>query len=262
MSQCPTSKATTPPMAAGTPEPPNVETAHPKVQPSFSLQSYLNMVQGSSQSVQDRAGLWATQLSRHGLLQTQSTPLTNRRSPTHEIETRSYTMSPTPTDPANFPAAKLDDIWNQYGPSVAPNTPANANRPPNSKTTPTSGYLAARDVTEDITVSSLPESFMRPLRTYVPLNEDVTLDPNANSQSTAEISQVSVPTLMEQEAKTDNIWRWAGNITRIRTATNYNRVVNKRTLQELEDFETKIEGWAKEYRDFVDDGISRKQPRF
>lgn len=103
---------------------------------------------------------------------------------------------------------------------------------------------------------------MRPLRTYVPLNEDVTLDPNANSQSTAEISQVSVPTLMEQEAKTDNIWRWAGNITQIRTATNYNRVVNKRTLQELEDFETKIEGWAKEYRDFVDDGISRKQPRF
>lgn len=67
---------------------------------------------------------------------------------------------------------------------------------------------------------------------------------------------------MEKEAKTDNIWRWAGNITRIRTTTNYNRVVNKQTLQEIEDFEAKIEGWAREYHDFVDNGISQKQPRF
>lgn len=60
----------------------------------------------------------------------------------------------------------------------------------------------------------------------------------------------------------DNIWRGINKIHDLKTQRNYERVVHKRTLSEIEEFENKVESWMKEYRDFVDDGVSRKQPRF
>lgn len=74
---------------------------------------------------------------------------------------------------------------------------------------------------------------MRPLRTYVPLNEDVTGASIGQSPYTQERSKVSIATVTEKEIKTDNIWKWAGNIVKIRTQQNYDRVLNKRKITKI-----------------------------
>lgn len=67
---------------------------------------------------------------------------------------------------------------------------------------------------------------------------------------------------IEKEGLTDNIWQTVNTIARLRTQRNYDWVVRKRTIAELERFEEKINEFANEYRNFVDDGVSLKQPRF
>lgn len=67
---------------------------------------------------------------------------------------------------------------------------------------------------------------------------------------------------MQKEGGAENIWRSVGNLATYRTQRNYDQVMKKRTLAELEDFEEKVEGWANEYLNFVDDGVNRKHLRF
>lgn len=81
---------------------------------------------------------------------------------------------------------------------------------------------------------------MRPLRTYVPLNEDVTGASIGQSPYTQERSKVSIATVTEKEIKTDNIWKWAGNIVKIRTQQNYDRVLNKRKITKIEASRKKL----------------------
>lgn len=85
-----------------------------------------------------------------------------------------------------------------------------------------------------------------------------TLTPDTSTDK----SRVSLTTHMQKEGTADKIWRTVGNFANYRTQRNYDRVMKKRTLQELEDFKEKVEGWANEYRNFIDDGVNRKQPRF
>lgn len=84
----------------------------------------------------------------------------------------------------------------------------------------------------------------------------------ATTATSEEPSNVSTITLLQKEHAVDNIWRAVGNLTNIRTQRNYERVIKKRTLQEMERFEEKAEGWLAEYREFVDGGHNCKQPRF
>lgn len=67
---------------------------------------------------------------------------------------------------------------------------------------------------------------------------------------------------MQKEGSTDNIWQNVNTISSLRTQRNYDPVVTKRTIEEIEEFEDKIEEFVKDYRKFVDDGVTRKQPRF
>lgn len=240
-----------PPTQAQTPAQQTIKQEIQDAPPSFSLQSYLNMIHASSQMVQDRAGTWAHQLSEHGVLQSQPALTPNGNALKLDPGKRRYTITSTPINPARLPAHYLNGIWQDYGENVllgnnlfaqtltaiteSRNGQQNPSQegPSNAITTPTAGPSALDNATPDIIKSSLPESFLRLLRTFFPLNKYVTLDPASKSQSTTDISQLSIPTLMEKEAKTDNIWWWAGNITRIITTTNYNHIFNKRTLQEL-----------------------------
>lgn len=61
------------------------------------------------------------------------------------------------------------------------------------------------DATEDITVLSLPNRFMRTLRRFVLLQKDVSLKSASTLHFTSELSQVSILTRMEKEAKPDDI---------------------------------------------------------
>lgn len=85
---------------------------------------------------------------------------------------------------------------------------------------------------------------------------------DSNSTATTQTTEENTSTLIEKEGKADNIWRTVGSFANIRTQRNYDRVVKKQTLAEIEDFEEKVEAWANKYINFVDDGVNRKQPRY
>lgn len=106
---------TTQPGIGGTLAETSKQHHQPDVPESFSLQSYLNILQGSCHTVQDRVGLWANQLLEHGVLQTQDLPSPKRHTPNLEPGRRSYPLTSTPTDPARLPAQDLDTIWDKFG---------------------------------------------------------------------------------------------------------------------------------------------------
>lgn len=116
------------------------------------------------------------------------------------------------------------------------------------------------DVTEDITKSSLPEGFASKKRFIAGQNAGETIEDETNT--TEEFADVSTTTFMEKEGKMDNIWRRINTSHDMLNQRNYSRAVKKRTLEEADRFEEKVENWVREYQDFVDDGVSRKQPRF
>lgn len=68
--------------------------------------------------------------------------------------------------------------------------------------------------------------------------------------------------MTQKEYYVENIWRAVSKIHDMQSQRNYETVVHKRTIGEIEAFESKVEKWMNEYREFVDDGVSRKQPRF
>lgn len=115
------------------------------------------------------------------------------------------------------------------------------------------------DVTEEIVESSLPPGFARKDQGNTAHTHCTTPDPSLNAQHSVDIS---ITTLLQKEYSTDNIWRNVSKLNDIRTQRNHERVIHKRTLSEIEAFESKVEEWIQEYRDFVDDGITCKQPRF
>lgn len=117
----------------------------------------------------------------------------------------------------------------------------------------------AADITEDISESSLPPRAGRAANATNAHDDSYNLETSITDPAVAE---TSMTTLMQKEYAVDNMWRGLSMIHDSRTQRNYERVVHKRTLSEIEEFEAKVETWMKEYRDFVDDGISRKQIRF
>lgn len=139
-----------------------------------------------------------------------------------------------------------------------------SNRAPNSATSQRTIHLPSRDpdVTEDITESSLPPQFHREMSSTPHLQKASDIASLTAAEGTSRSSGVSTNMLMQKEGSTENIWRIVNTIGRVRTQRNYECIVTKRTLQEIEDFEEKAEEFAKEFKNFVNDGVSRKQPRF
>lgn len=116
------------------------------------------------------------------------------------------------------------------------------------------------DITEEIVESSLPPRFMDPAIAGKPCQPSTS---NGDmSFNTTGIVENSATTIIQKEFCVDNIWSGVSKIHDMRTQKNYERVIHKRTLSEIEAFEGKVDEWMKEYRAFVDDGVNRKQPCF
>lgn len=123
------------------------------------------------------------------------------------------------------------------------------------------GTQTVGDAMEDITESSLPMCFQRPQRSTLNNKDTIGISSSTNKR-TRESSGDSTNLFMQKEGSTDNIWQNVNTISSLRTQRNYDPVVTKRTIEEIEEFEDKIEEFVKDYRKFVDDGVTRKQPRF
>lgn len=105
----------------------------------------------------------------------------------------------------------------------------------------------------------MPKRFAKNVHGLSATNDSFLPDhPNSNNNSI----EISTTTLLQKEYSTDNIWRNVGKFNELQTQRNYDRVIHKRSLSEIEAFESKVEEMIKEYRDFVDDGVSRKQLLF
>lgn len=85
---------------------------------------------------------------------------------------------------------------------------------------------------------------------------------NGISRDNPAAGDSSTTNMTQKEYYVENIWRAVSKIHDMQSQRNYETVVHKRTIGEIEAFESKVEKWMNEYREFVDDGVSRKQPRF
>lgn len=116
------------------------------------------------------------------------------------------------------------------------------------------------DIIEDILESSLPRNFPRITNRNDGNGAQTGPSNSVDSECTEQLTGVTTTTWIEKEGKVDDIWRLLNTLNRIQSQRNHTRAVNKRTIKEIDAFEEKVESWVKDYRDFVDDGVTRKQP--
>lgn len=140
--------------------------------------------------------------------------------------------------------------------------PKNSTDPPPIESQLSLLHLPAdeREHTEHITESSLPPEFQA--RAGPSRQSLERFNPSSTNIDTSAINDESTNVVMQKEGALDNVWRLVNTISSLKTQRNYERIVTKRTVARIEDFEEKAEEFLKEFRNFVDDGKSRKQPRF
>lgn len=256
--------------------------------PHFSLNSFIRMVQGKSSTksrISPATTSWAQKLQRDGLLQT-TTPHSAQQSnyrPFHQLDRPPFTS--TPLNPAAVNAEELNVYWEdackltmcpliktltysnimcivttcQLRKITQSSNLNNTNITHSGSQQTRQGSHIGPDVTEEIVKSSLPAGFAWKDQGLNGYHDGTSHDDSFNDQHSANISTT---TLLQKEYSTDNIWRTVSKINDIQTQQNHEHLIHKQTLSEIEAFESKVEEWIKEYCDFVDDGTTRKQPRF
>lgn len=214
--------------------------------PDFSLQSYLNMAGGSNfrnPAVTNNPTKWGRHLYNIGILQ--ACPQTNQPHRRQPIRRAPQHLTSTPLDPGLVPVKDLEVYWDHSGESLNHALPKNqnpellalnavdtrekiaklsrnvpvANKPtprPHPVTSQTRKEINHPDVTEDITISSLPS-----LNARRHLSQSA--DPADHSYGTLDTATtkgtggVGTNTLIFKEGKADNVWRTVGNLIKIRT---------------------------------------------
>lgn len=263
-----------------------ISTSLSKSLPNFSLQSYLDMVHtpgNTNKRGLANANRWAHHLLEEGILKLDQKREQESNNIGPILTTRHpHPFTSTPLDPAVGPAEELDVYWDhlrRYLPlgqchqktltQIHPIVPTarkesafrNVDIPTCNSTdkTITNQPNTHPDITEEIVESTLPANF----------RQNINCDALEGSQSTRSTSAASestpvyiTTTQMERKGKLDKIWQSLITLNRIQCQKNYNRAANKWTIEEIDNFKEKVEGWVKEYRDFVDNGVTRKQPRF